>query len=137
MARMSICEHPVRILIADDQRHAREGLLALLGTCSDFEIVGTAADGREALELATDRDAEIVIMDMRMPIMDGLEATRRLKRAKRVISVLVHTIYGYAAADAGAAGADAFLEKGAAAGRLIRTLRQLAKRHRPSCEDSS
>jgi len=110
--------------------------VALLPTCHDFEIVGIAADGREALELAAIRGPEIVLMDMRMPVLDGLEATRRLKKAHPLVLVLVLTMFGHASAAARAAGADAFLEKGATAGRLIRTLRELARQHRQRGETS-
>jgi len=121
-------ENPIRILIADDQSHARGGLVALLRTCHDFEIVGIAADGREALELAAIRGPEIVLMDMRMPVLDGLEATRRLKKAHPLVLVLVLTMFGHASAAARA--------EGATAGRLIRTLRELARQHRQRGETS-
>jgi len=123
-------DDPIRILIADDQSRARRGLVALLSTCPDFEVVAVAVDGREAVEFAVTRDAELVLMDVRMPGMDGLQATRMLKQLNPGISVLVLTMYGHAVDAAHVAGADAFLAKSAAAEQLIRTIRDIAKTRR-------
>ena len=68
----------IRVLLADDQRVVREGLGTLLGLLDGIELVGTAADGEEALALAAEHDPDVVLMDLRMPRMDGIEAIRRL-----------------------------------------------------------
>jgi signal transduction histidine kinase len=69
---------PVRIVVVDDQEVVRAGFAALLGTQADFTVVGTAADGAEALQVCRDRHPDVVLMDVRMPTMDGVEATARL-----------------------------------------------------------
>jgi len=68
----------IRVLLADDQRVVREGLGTLLGLLDGIELVGTAADGEEAVALARRHDPDVVLMDLRMPRVDGIEAIRRL-----------------------------------------------------------
>ena len=68
----------IRVLLADDQRVVREGLGTLLGLLDGIELVGTAADGEEAVALAARHDPDVVLMDLRMPRVDGIEAIRRL-----------------------------------------------------------
>ena len=68
----------IRVLLADDQRVVREGLGTLLGLLDGIELVGTAADGEEAIALARRHDPDVVLMDLRMPRCDGIEAIRRL-----------------------------------------------------------
>src|SRR6185312_11978152 len=65
----------IRVLVADDQRVVRDGLTTILGLLAGIEVVGTAADGDEAVELAVAREADVVLMDLRMPRCDGVEAT--------------------------------------------------------------
>ena len=69
---------PVRIVVVDDQEVVRAGFAALLDTQADFTVVGTASDGAEALQVCHDRHPDVVLMDVRMPTMDGIEATARL-----------------------------------------------------------
>jgi NarL family two-component system response regulator LiaR len=97
------------VLIADDHPLLRDGVANLLQKESDFEVVGQAADGEEAVKLANEKSPDVVLMDIEMPKVDGLEATRQIKAALPETSVLVLTIHDdeeYIAAllDAGAAG---------------------------------
>jgi DNA-binding NarL/FixJ family response regulator len=80
-------------VIADDQRVVRDGLVLLVGLIDDVEIVGTAADGDEAVELARDTTPDVVLMDLRMPELDGAEATRVIRSALPATQVLVLTTY--------------------------------------------
>jgi len=103
---------PQRILIADDQRPARKGLHALLSLCPQVEVIGEAVDGRDAVLLAAEQRPDVVLMDLRMPVMDGLEATRRIKSALPEVRVVMLTLHAEREAEALTAGADAFVVKG-------------------------
>jgi DNA-binding NarL/FixJ family response regulator len=120
-----------RILLADDQAVVRRGLRTILEAEPDFEVVGEAADGIEAVALARRRDADLVVMDVRMPRMDGLAATRLLAHpaAGTPIDVLVVTTFDhddvvFAALRAGAAG---FLLKSAEPEALVDAVRTVAR----------
>ena len=112
-------ERRIRVLIADDQQPTRLGLSALFSLCPEVELVGEAADGLEAVQLAIERRPDVVLMDMQMPGMDGLEATRRIKTLKSEIKVIALTMYGRYKTQALAAGVDAFLLKGCATEVLL------------------
>ena len=101
-----------RVLIVDDQRPTRQGLRALLAFMPDVEWVGEAANGHEAVNLVTELRPDVVLMDVRMPVMDGLEATRRIKSQRPEVRVIILTMYAEYQAEALAAGADVFLVKG-------------------------
>ena len=107
----------IRVLLADDQRVVREGLGALLGLLDGIELVGTAADGEEAVALAASLRPDVVLMDLRMPRCDGIEATRRLTTAGERPRVVVLTTYADDASvlEALRAGARGFLTKDAGA----------------------
>jgi DNA-binding NarL/FixJ family response regulator len=108
---------PTRVLIADDQTIVREGLVTLLGLLPDVDVVGAATDGEEAVRLAAEHRPDVVLMDLRMPRCDGIEATRRIRESVPGTQVIVLTTYAddasvFAALQAGARG---YLTKNASA----------------------
>jgi DNA-binding NarL/FixJ family response regulator len=118
---------PIRVLVADDQRVVREGLGTLLGLIAGIEVVGTAADGNEALALAIKLRPDVVLMDLRMPRCDGIEATRRLREHDAGIKVLVLTTYAddRSVIDALRAGARGYLTKDAGATEIRQAIEQV------------
>ncbi len=119
---------PVRVLAADDQRVVREGLAMLLGLLPDVEVVGTAADGEEVLALAAELKPDVILMDLRMPRMDGVEATRRLRELDPAVKVVVLTTYAddRSVLDALRAGALGYLTKDAGAAEIQQALHRVA-----------
>lgn len=117
----------VRILIADDQAHVRKGLRVVLQLEDDLEVVGTAANGLEAVELAERLNPDIILMDLSMPHLDGLEATRRICHKKLPALVIVLTSPGDAASlqQAQRAGAAALIEKGSPDTKLSQVIRSV------------
>jgi DNA-binding NarL/FixJ family response regulator len=111
-----------RVLIADDRARSRRGLRALLATQPGIDIVGEASDGREAVQLVEESRPDAVLMDAKMPAMDGLAATRLIKERWPEVRVVVLTMYGAHRADALASGADAFLVKGCPADELLEAI---------------
>jgi DNA-binding NarL/FixJ family response regulator len=101
-----------KVLIADDMRPTRQGLHALLAVMPDVECVGEAVNGQEAVDLVTERRPDVVLMDVHMPVMDGLEATRLIKSQRPEVRVIMLTMYAEYQIEALAAGADIFLDKG-------------------------
>ena len=120
---------PVSVLIADDQALVRAGFRAILETQPDLKVVGEAVDGRDAVDLARLRRPDVVLMDIKMPSLDGLEATRRVvAEAGDATAVLILTTfdldeYVYAALRAGASG---FLLKDAPPEQLIAAVHTLS-----------
>ena len=119
----------VRIIVADDHHVVRTGFAALLDTQPDFTVVGTACDGTEAVRLCRELSPDVALMDVRMPVMDGIEATRQLagpgRSGPRILILttfdLDHYVY-----DALCAGASGFLLKDVTAERLFDAVRVVA-----------
>ncbi len=122
---------PIRVLLADDQRVVREGLAMLLGLLPDVEVVGTAADGEQAVDLAARLHPDVILMDLRMPRCDGIEATRRLRAEPGAGQVIALTTYAddRSVLDALRAGARGYLTKDAGAEEIRAALVQVADGH--------
>jgi DNA-binding NarL/FixJ family response regulator len=122
-------EAPLRVIVADDQRVVREGLTLMLGLIDGIESVGAAADGEEALEMVAAEAPDVVLMDLRMPRLDGIEATRRLAETHPGVGVVALTTYAddetvVAALQAGARG---YLTKDAGAEQIRSAIRRVAE----------
>jgi DNA-binding NarL/FixJ family response regulator len=119
----------IRVLLADDQRVVREGLGTLLGLLEGIELVGTAADGEEAVALAGDLDPDVVLMDLRMPRVDGIEAIRRLAAHGDRPRTIALTTYADDASVLGAlrAGARGYLTKDAGAEEIRAAVEAVAR----------
>ncbi len=118
----------IRVLIADDQHLVRTGLRMILDAEPDLDVVGTAADGAEAVAACAQTQPHVVLMDVRMPGVDGIEATRRITAADGAPKVLVLTTFDLddVVYDALRAGASGFLLKDAPEDRLITAVRVVA-----------
>ena len=122
---------PIRVLIADDQRVVREGLALVLGLLPEVEVVGSASDGDEAITLAADLLPDVVLMDLRMPRCDGVEATRLLRDRVPQTKVVVLTTYAddRSVIDALRAGARGYLTKDAGGAEIRHALKQVLDSH--------
>ena len=118
----------IQVLVVDDQTMVRDGFAAIIGAEPDLAVVDTAADGQEAIDLTRRHDPDVVVMDVRMPVLDGIAATRaittRLGLRARVLMLTTFDLdeYVFHAVSAGASG---FLLKDAPRGRLIEAVRQV------------
>ncbi len=115
----------IRVLIADDHTLFRDGLRALLASAPDTELVGEAATGQEAISLAASLQPDLIIMDLQMPVLNGIEATRQIVETSPHINILVVTMFDddrsvFAAMRAGARG---YLLKGANHAEMQRAIR--------------
>ena len=115
-------EQKIRLLIADDRLPSRDGLRALAATWPQVEVAGEAGDGREAVRQVEACCPDVVLMDIRMPAMDGLAATRIIKERWPRIRVVILTMYPVYHTEALSAGADAFLVKGCPTEDLLRAI---------------
>jgi DNA-binding NarL/FixJ family response regulator len=120
---------PVRVVVADDQAIVRDGLATVLELLPDVEVVGVAADGEEAVALAVTGRADVVLMDLRMPGVDGVAATARLSVERPAAAVLVLTTYADDASILAAlrAGARGYLTKDAGRAELAAAVRAVAR----------
>ena len=125
---MDTVDSVIRVLVVDDDPLVRSALSLMLGGQSDMEVVGEAPNGEAGLALVTELEPEVVLMDIRMPVMDGLEATRALHQRPSPPAVVVLTTFD---ADdhvlrAIASGADGFLLKDTAPGDIVSAIRTVA-----------
>jgi two-component system, response regulator PdtaR len=122
---MSAAPPSPRVLLVDDNHGFRHELRLLLEDCG-IEVVAEGENGREAVELASSTDADVVLMDLRMPVMDGLEAARALRDRAPALPVIILSAYEDPAlkSEAVAANAYAYLVKGCAGGLVLDTIEQ-------------
>ena len=124
---------PIRILLADDHVILRQGTAELLRKEADIEVIGEADDGRQAIDLALRLRPDIVVMDVRMPVLSGIEATRRIREAMPKVQVLVLTAYDddqyiFSLLQAGASG---YLLKTAPMNELVKAIRLVGSGESP------
>jgi DNA-binding NarL/FixJ family response regulator len=120
---------PVRVLLADDQRLVRESLGTLLGLLPGIEMVASASDGEEALALTDEHSPDVVLMDLRMPRLDGIEATRLLRERRPDVKVIALTTYADDESVLGAirAGARGYLTKDASSEDICHAILTVAR----------
>jgi DNA-binding NarL/FixJ family response regulator len=123
-------EQTTRVVIADDRSRSRSALRALLATRSSIEVVAEASDGSEAILLVEEYLPDVVVMDICMPLLDGLTATRCIKHRWPDIKVIILTMYPPMQKDALSSGADVFLVKGCSAQKLISAI---TEKSAPAC----
>jgi DNA-binding NarL/FixJ family response regulator len=120
----------IRVLIADDQRLFAEALEAILGGDDRIEVVAHAGDGREAARLAADLDPDVILMDISMPVMDGFQAAREIRKRDAEVSILMLT--GSNSRDdvdrARKAGASGYVTKDRIAAELIEAIVEIRRR---------
>jgi DNA-binding NarL/FixJ family response regulator len=119
----------IRVLVADDRPSAREGMKALLTFFPEFDLVGVAADGQEAINMAEIYQPDVILMDMQMPVMDGIEATRLIKNKWPMIKIIALAMYGSWRAEAMRVGVDAILLKGFEAEMLRKVILETQARY--------
>ena len=102
----------IKVLVVDDQESVRQGTKALLTYSYGIDTTHEACNGQEAVQLVADEQPDVVLMDVRMPVMDGIEATRQIKESWPQVKVIVLSMYAEHREEAIEAGADCFLVKG-------------------------
>ena len=112
-------DRSIRLIIVDDNPHALRGLCAMLATQPRIDIVGEASQGLEAIALVESKQPHVALMDLRMPVMDGIQATRAIKEHWPEVRVILISIYADYQGEALESGADAFLVKGCPAEELV------------------
>ncbi|MFI5061400.1 MAG: response regulator [Actinomycetales bacterium] len=126
---MNAEEPVIRVIVADDQAIIRDGLVTVLSLLPDLEVVGEAADGEQAVALAAREHPDVVLMDLRMPVLDGVGATERIVREHPQTAVLVLTTFADDESILGAlrAGARGYLTKDAGRAELAAAVRAVAR----------
>ncbi len=121
-------DQPLRVVIADDQASVREGLVLLLGGLPGIDVVGAAADGEQALELVAEYQPDAILLDLHMPVLDGIGATRRLVAEHPGVAIVVLTTYvdDTSVLEALRAGARSYLTKDADRTDIAQALRAAA-----------
>lgn len=115
------------VLITDDRLASRKGLRALMLTQPDIQVVGEATNGQQAIQFIEENKPDVVIMDAFMPKMNGLEATRIIKKRWKKIRVIILTLHEGIREEAIAAGADAFLVKGCSPDEIFQEIKNLRR----------
>lgn len=120
---------PIRVIIADDHLLVREGIIKILSLEEDIAIAGEAGDGQQAVDIALAKDFDIALLDVNMPVMDGIEACRMIKKEKPEVGVIALTIHDQEEYlfEFIKAGASAYLLKDVSPGQLVETIRGVAK----------
>lgn len=118
-------DKPVKVMVVEDNSRARSALAACLSLQAGLRITAEAANGLEAIGKITGSSPDIVLMDVQMPVMDGMEATRIIKRNWPQIKIIILTMYSEHRTEAFYAGADAFLVKGSSADEVISAIHAL------------
>ena len=125
---MTTTDRPLRVVIADDQASVREGLVLLLGGLPGIDVVGAAADGEQALQLVAEHQPDAILLDLHMPVLDGIGATRRLGAEHPGVAIVVLTTYvdDTSVLEALRAGARSYLTKDADRTDIARALQAAA-----------
>jgi DNA-binding NarL/FixJ family response regulator len=133
-----MADPPIRVLIVDDHPVVRKGLSAFLANERDLQVIGAAADGEEALRIAETDQPDLVLMDLSMPGIGGIETTRRLVEKHPEVRVLMLTSFGghERMVEALKAGAVGYVVKDTAPAEMLRALRSVARPAKKPADDS-
>jgi YesN/AraC family two-component response regulator len=115
----------IQLVIADDSPRVRHGLRTILTIQPDLEVVGEASHGNEAILLVETKQPDVALLDVRMPVLDGIQATRTIKKRWPEVRVVLISLYADYQLEALSAGADAFLVKGCSVDEIISTIHSL------------
>ena len=127
-------EPPIRLLLVDDEARVRQGLRMCMAGEPDFEVIGEAAEGEAAVALAGQLQPDVVVLDVHMPGLDGIEATRELTVSEPSVRVVILSLQDDTGTrrEAMASGAAAFVGKQEGIARLFEAIRQVAGRSEPA-----
>lgn len=120
-------DQPTRVMLVEDSSRARRALKAYMSLHAGIRITAEASNGKEAISIIRSSPPDIILMDMLMPVMDGLEATKIIKKLWPRVKVIILTMYQNYQSKALSAGADAFLSKGCSAAELISTIHTICQ----------